>query len=679
MGRFWSLHRWTLWLLFASYACAFYIPGYSVKRYNDDEPIPLLVNKIFSDHTQLQYAYYDLPFVCPPSGRSHGGSPFGSGQSVSLNLGEILRGDRIMTSDFELHMGKNVECQALCTQEVGRKDVKWGRQLIKEGYVAEWIADNLPGATSFVTVDRSRKYYATGFKLGFQEFSPIDGKRRFYINNHFTIVIRWRSAPEGGKVIVGFEIYPKSIRAEDHEEGGCPKHVHEHHDGLELYIPPNTARLREMYPGSSYIPEDDDEIDDGATLKIPYTYSVYFKEENGIDWANRWDLYFSNQAEGSVTHWLAIVNSLTISGVLGVAVYVIWNRTVQGDIKGRGDGALDEAKLKARSAAKLKDLERKGDGLLDQGNDVERDADLSSEDENLEDVSGWKLLHGDVFRVPEYSGLLAPLVGSGMQLLFMVSGLLFLSCLGVLNPSFRGGFVSVGMGLFVFAGLFSGYFSGRLYKTFGGANWRKNTLIASSTAIPFGTLVSLVALWLLIQVPLVYVGSWFGYVRATPWEHPTKTTSIARQIPPQPWYLHSIHGTVITGLAPFAVLFIELLFVFKNLWQDKSGYYYVFGFLSAVTTILMVTVSEVTVIATYSQLCAENYHWWWQSFLTGGSSAFWVFAYCIWYYFFHLHITGFVSSLLFFSYSFLACAVYGLLTGTVGFLTAYAFIRRIYR
>jgi transmembrane 9 superfamily protein 2/4 len=128
---------------------------------------------------------------------------------------------------------------------------------------------------------------------------------------------------------------------------------------------------------------------------------------------------------------------------------------------------------------------------------------------------------------------------------------------------------------------------------------------ASSTAIPFGTLVSLVALWLLIQVPLVYVGSWFGYVRATPWEHPTKTTSIARQIPPQPWYLHSIHGTVITGLAPFAVLFIELLFVFKNLWQDKSGYYYVFGFLSAVTTILMVTVSEVTVIATYSQLCAE--------------------------------------------------------------------------
>jgi transmembrane 9 superfamily protein 2/4 len=128
---------------------------------------------------------------------------------------------------------------------------------------------------------------------------------------------------------------------------------------------------------------------------------------------------------------------------------------------------------------------------------------------------------------------------------------------------------------------------------------------ASSTAIPFSTLIGLLALWLLIQVPLVYLGSWVGYVRAAPWEHPLKTNAIPRQIPPQPWYLRSPLGPLLTGLIPFAVLFIELLFVFKNLWQDKTGYYYVFGFLSAVSTVLMVTVVEVTVIATYSQLCSE--------------------------------------------------------------------------
>lgn len=465
------------------------IAGYSINQYNDGEHIPLLVNKIFSDFTQLQYAYFDLPFVCPPNGQAHGGSPFGSGQRVSLNLGEILRGDRIMTSDYELKMGQNIECQPLCTLEISREDVKWGRQTIREGYVAEWIVDNLPGATSFVTVDRSRKYYASGFKLGYQEISPEDGKSRMFLNNHVTVVIRWRGAPDGrGKVIVGFEVYPKSITAADYEANGCPAQVHEPHAGLELHIPPNLEKLREKYPGSSYLPEEDDESDDGTTLKVPYTYSVYFREENNVDWSNRWDLYFNNQEEGSTTHWLAILNSLTIAGVLGVAVYVIWSRTIHGDIKGRGDGAMEDGSIKLgkSSSKKSQGSSKSPEGLLDQGGDVEREGDVSSEDddESLEDVSGWKLLHADVFRVPAYSGLLAPLIGSGMQLLFVVSGLLLLSCLGVLNPSFRGGFVSVGMGLFVFAGLFSGYFSGRLYKTFGGGSWRRNTLIVCCPSSP---------------------------------------------------------------------------------------------------------------------------------------------------------------------------------------------------
>lgn len=500
--RLWSV---VTWLLLVSCCRAFYIPGgctpinvhgcslkladassplgYSIISYRDDEHIPLLVNKIFSDHTQLQYAYYDLPFVCPPTGQKHGGSPFGSGHSVSLNLGEILRGDRIMTSDFELVMGKDVDCQVLCTQEVDRKGVKWGRELIKDGYVAEWIVDNLPAATSFETVDRSRKYYASGFKLGYQDYSPSNGKPRFFIHNHFTIVIRWRKTPgkagdEGGKVIVGVEVYPKSIGLDDRDEGGCPKDVRGDHPGLELYIAPNTSKLREKYPDSSYIPEEDlDEEDDGTKLRIPYTYSVYFREEDKIEWSNRWDLYFTDQTDSSMTHWLAIINSLIISGVLGVTVLVIWGRTVQGDVKGRGDGVLEDGKLKLRSQSRRAGEKKSGEGLLEQSAAGEQDADLSSDDEAVEDIAGWKLLHGDVFRVPAYSGLLAPLVGSGMQLLFMAAGLLILSCMGVLNPSFRGGFVSVGLGLFVFAGLFSGYFSARLYKTFGGVYWRKNTLI----------------------------------------------------------------------------------------------------------------------------------------------------------------------------------------------------------
>lgn len=704
-------HLLLLLLLCQSFAEAFYIPGFSIKSYRDSESIPLFVNKVYSDNTQLQYAYYDLPFVCPPTGTRHPGSPFLSGQRVSLNLGEILRGDRIMTSDVELAMGQDQECRFLCTQQVSRKDVKRAQDMVRNGYVAEWIVDNLPAATSFTTVDKSRKYYAAGFKLGYKDFSPTTGKPRYFVNNHLTIVLRYRKAPgkdgeRGKKVIVGFEVYTKSVGTSNRLESGCPADPHQIEENMELQMAPNRTKKYENPHLSYHPPEDENEIEDGAMLSIPYSYSVYWREDEKIEWSHRWDLYFVNQEQGSRFHWLAIVNSLIISGLLSAIVAMILARTIHGDIKNFKDGNVEDGKLrfKRRSRPGSDILPRsieKSVGLLDQPGDEGNDADISSDDESLEDITGWKLLHGDVFRAPAHSTVLAPFVGSGMQLIFMTFGLLLLSSLGILNPSFRGGFVSVGIGLFIFAGVFSGYFSARVYKTFGGLNWRRNTLVTallfpgllfglsfvlnlfvwaqgSSTALPFSSVLGIILLWLFVQLPLVYVGSWHGFVRSAPLEHPTKTTSIPRQIPTQPWFVKPVQSVLLAGLIPFAVIFIELLFVFQSVWQDKSGYYYVFGFLSVVCVILTVTIAEVTVVTVYIQLCSENYNWWWQSFLVGGGSSVWVFVYCVWYYFNKLNIDGFVSSLLFFAYSGMACAVYGLLTGTVGFLTALIFVRRIY-
>ena len=448
-----------------------------MKTYHDDEPIPLLVNKLYSDQTQLQYAYFDLPFVCPATGDIHGSSTFASGKSISLNLGEVLRGDRMKTSDFEISMNHDIECQYLCDRQVDVKDVKWAQQLIEDGYVTEWILDNLPSATSFVTVDRSKKYYAAGFKVGYKDFLPGSSEPVYYLNNHHTMVIRWRKAPgkdgdRGHKVVVGFEVYTKSVGSQQRNETGCPREVSGDVEPFTLQLPRNETDTADQYTDSSYIPPYDDSAASGS-ITIPYTYSVYFREENEVQWNNRWDLYFSDQAESSWTHWLAILNSFIISGVLGAICIVIWGRTMGGDVAGRGDGALESAKLTFR---KRRSGEKKV-GLLEKID--EQGEEVSSEDEMSGDVSGWKLLHGDVFRSPALGGLLAPIVGSGMQLLFMVAGLLILSCLGVLNPSFRGGFVSVGVGLFIFAGAFSGYFSSRVYKTFGGKDWRKNNIVAS--------------------------------------------------------------------------------------------------------------------------------------------------------------------------------------------------------
>lgn len=387
-----------------------------------------------------------------------------------------------MTSDFEINMRQDLECQYLCDRVVTGHAVHSAQWLIENGYLTEWILDNLPGATSFVTVDRKKKYYAAGFKMGYVDFDLDTGRTQYFLYNHYTMVVRWQKAPgrageDGAKVVVGFEVFPKSISGGHRNETGCPLEVSGEQEPFELYIPPTRTDLTQLYPNSSYVPSEFVENIE-TTIRIPYTYSVYFREEKDIDWSHRWDLYFSDQGESSWTHWLAILNSIIISCILGAICIVIWARTTQGDIRGRGDGVLEEARIRTRKGGGA-DKKRTNTGLLDKMPESPPDDDLSSDDEPLEDVTGWKLLHADVFRAPQYGGLLAPLIGSGMQLVFMLAGLLLLSAVGVLNPSWRGGFGSVGIGLFIFAGVFSGYFSSRVYKTFGGSNWRKNTLMVS--------------------------------------------------------------------------------------------------------------------------------------------------------------------------------------------------------
>ena len=545
-----------------------------------------------------------------------------------------------MVSDYELEMGKDEEARYLCSQKVDRAGLKKAIEVVKNGYVAEWIVDNLPGATSFVTVDKSRKYYASGFKMGYEDTSLSNGQPRYFLNNHVTLVVRYRKAPgrdgqQGKKVIVGFEVYAKSIEAENRNaQTGLPADIRDTHEGLELTMAKNATNTTTSltHDANSYIVELNDEAED-ATLTIPYTYSVYFREEEKIEWSNRWDLYFVNQEESSKIHWFAIINSIVISGLLTAVVAVIFTRTIRGDIKMYKDGGLEEGKLRiggkrAKGLRSPRKSFEKG-GLLEKVDaDVTTVPDDNSEDELPEDITGWKLVHSDVFRAPAYGQILAPLVGSGMQLVFMAIGLVVLSCFGILNPSFRGGFVSVGFALWILAGAFSGYFSARVYKTYGGSNWQHNAVVtatlfpgllfatifilnlfvwaqASSTAIPLSTLFGLGALWLFIQLPLVYVGSWYGVLRSGSYSHPIRATTIPRQIPPQPWYLRPVQCALLAGLVPFAVIFIELLFVFQSMWSDKSGYYYVFGFLAVVFAILIVTIMETTIIAVYIQLCSE--------------------------------------------------------------------------
>ena len=79
----------------SSTASAFYIPGLSPTVFHNGDRVPLFVNKIFSEKSPLPFAYADLPFVCEPPKDA---------KRAWLNLGEVLRGDRILTSDYEVRL-----------------------------------------------------------------------------------------------------------------------------------------------------------------------------------------------------------------------------------------------------------------------------------------------------------------------------------------------------------------------------------------------------------------------------------------------------------------------------------------------------------------------------------------------------------------------------------------------
>lgn len=73
--------------------------------------------------------------------------------------------------------------------------------------------------------------------------------------------------------------------------------------------------------------------------------------------------------------------------------------------------------------------------------------------EEAQEESGWKLVHGDVFRSPRFSPmLLAVLAGSGAQLFAMALSTLSFALLGFMSPANRGGLLTSLLLLFVFMG-----------------------------------------------------------------------------------------------------------------------------------------------------------------------------------------------------------------------------------
>jgi transmembrane 9 superfamily protein 2/4 len=325
------------------------------------------------------------------------------------------------------------------------------------------------------------------------------------------------------------------------------------------------------------------------------------------------------------------------------------------------------------------------------------EVDLS--DESRQEETGWKVIHADVFRPPQYGGLLSVLVGTGCQVFAMTLLTLIFAVLGFLSPANRGALLMALLLLYVFMGILAGFHSAQTYAMFKGIDWKTNTLKTallfpgltfgvffilnllvwgekSSGAVPFETLVALLALWFGISVPLVYLGSYLAQ-KKTPYTPPVKVSDVPRvRTAKESWYSQPGISILIGGVLPFGACFIEIFFIMSSVWLHQ--FYYVFGFLFIVFIILIITCAEISIVMCYFQLCNEDYHWWWRAYLTSGSSALYLFLYSAFYFSTRLTITKFVSGVLFFGYMSLVTLFFFVLTGTIGFFACFMFVHKIY-
>lgn len=603
---------------------AFYLPGVAPSSYGLNDKVPLYVNSLtpsISSSDEQIHAVIAYDYYHPAFRFCR---PKDGPEWVRESLGSIIFGDRIRTSPLELLMGKNETCKAACeTKTFDERSAKFVASRITEAYNVNLLVDGLPAAELREDPLTHERFSSPGFPLGRVN---EDGTRVLY--NHWDIIIDYHQAGFRGlnHRVVGVLVQPQSYAGSKSDAQG---------------------KTECGYDSGPLI------LNEAGGTSVTYTYSVYWRE-SPTAWATRWDKYL--HIIDPKIHWFSLINSTVFVIFLVGMVSTILIRALRKDI----------ARYNRLDNINLDDL-----------------SGTSAAEDDLQEDSGWKLVHGDVFRSPRYPLMLSILLGNGAQIFVMTGVTVAFAMLGFLSPSNRGFLTTVGLLLYTLFGFIGGYVSSRAYKTFGGEKWKFNMVATpvflpgvvfsiffllnlfvwakgSSGAVPFTTMLAIIGIWFVISVPLSVVGSWFGF-KQPPFEPPTRVNQIPRQIPPASRSLKPLPSMLMTGILPFCAIFVELYFIMTSLWTSKI--YYMFGFLFICYGLMVLTSACTTVLLTYFLLCAEDYRWQWRAFFGAGMTGGYVFLNALGFWVTRLSFGGLTGAVLYVGYSALIGFLVFVLTG----------------
>ena len=273
------------------------------------------------------------PF-CPPEGGA---------EHKPEDLGEVLEGDRLMSTPYELPFRVDKEHAWLCDKVLRSEDLAKFRTAVGDDYYFQMYYDDLPIWGFLGKIEKI-------MKAGGQEL-------RYFLFTH-----------------VHFDIFYNA------------DHV------IEINV--STDPLRTL------------DVTSGDGVRVEFSYSVKWKE-TAIPFERRMEKYSRNSflPQHLEIHWFSIVNSCVTVLLLTGFLATILMRVLKNDFV-----------------------------------KYSRDDEAPGTDDGEE--TGWKYIHGDVFRFPPRPSLFAAVVGTGTQLLVLTFCLFALALVGVFYPYNRGGLLA---------------------------------------------------------------------------------------------------------------------------------------------------------------------------------------------------------------------------------------------